>query len=178
MMNPTQTAIINRCQDLELSVSFGPGGPIDKALRQLNHLEVHQLGDELGYLGRGEPDFTIRRRYREALDAIVRDLERRARLSEKDRIQQLALTAKSEKRETCQCGAKHTPGAKYYVTAVDGKKTIPLSGPYPTHAEAVAMVDEMKELAIKLDPKAAFASFGTAAMKSSYRKKGVLDSYR
>jgi hypothetical protein len=169
--------IIRRCQDVELGLGASPGGPLDPLIRQLSNDDVLDLINYLDYLTRGDP-YTPQWRYNNLIDFLRTNLTHRSKLEQNIKFGHLAQLAREQKRETCECGAKHTAGSKYYVSAIDGKKTVLLSGPYATHAEAVALVDEIKDLAIKLDPKAAFASFGTVAMKSTYRKKGILDRYK
>lgn len=169
-MKRASLRLLDRCEDLEL----GFPGPLD-LVREVPDDEVAALLDELDYRARGQPDPEIRRRYNNLVDILKKDIERRSSNTKKDRQQYLASLARKTGKETCECGERHPRGANFYVTAIDGRKTIPLSGPYPTHAEAVARVDEIRELAIKMDPGAAFASFGTTAMKSSYKKRGVLD---
>ena len=170
--------IINRCLNEELSTGAGPGGPIASLTRDLPTSDIQSIIAELDYQSRAEPRQNIRWRYNQVVDFLKRELDHHSSLERKTRIQTLAHSAKLRGQETCECGAEHPSGAKYYVTAIDGKKTLPLSGPYPTHAEAVAMVDEVRELAIRLDPGAAFASFGTVAMPRTYWKRGILDQYK
>lgn len=163
--------ILNRCEDLELSFP----GLVPQQVRELPDTDVQVLVDEVDYRARGESNGDVRRRYNNLIVILKNDLDRRAVQRANTRVQHLASLARQTGRETCECGNSHPSGANFYVTVIDGRKTIPLSGPYPTHAEAVAMVDEVKERALAADPGAAFASFGTTAMKASYNKRGVLD---
>lgn len=55
------------------------------------------------------------------------------------------------------------PGA-YYVSAIDGPRSALLAGPWPTHAEALAMVDRVRALANELDPRSHWYAFGTARL--------------
>lgn len=78
---------------------------------------------------------------------------------------------------SCPCGRKHDdegrasgPG-KFYVSVEDGpKKFNVVAGPYDTHAEALAVVEPVKRLAIDgvdggpCDPYAHFYSWGTVRM--------------
>jgi hypothetical protein len=163
--------ILSRCEDLEL----GFPGLIPQQLRDLPDTDVQVLAEEVDYRARGASDEEVRRRYNN-LDRIIKDdLDRRAVQRARERVQHLSSLSRQTGRETCECGHAHPSGANFYVTATDGKKVVPLSGPYPTHAEAAAMVDEVREKALEVDPGAAFASFGTTAMKASYSKRGVLD---
>jgi hypothetical protein len=167
--------VVRRCQDLELSSGAGSGGPIDSITRQLSTPEMSKLIKKLDYETRGEPNQIVRNRYNNVSDFLKEVLKRRSVVNEKRKIQMRAHTARQEMRETCECGALHPQGANFYVTAADGNKVIPLSGPYPTHAEAVAMVDEIKEAAVEVDPSSAFTAFGTTAMKNTYRKPGIFN---
>ena len=65
----------------------------------------------------------------------------------------------------------------YYVSAVDGPKFALLAGPYPSHAQALDMVDTVTAVAMKLDPKAAFYGFGTCRMRDDYNRPGVLNNH-
>lgn len=167
--------IMRRCQDLEVDAGAGPGGPIDSLARKLSRSEVSKLIGQLDHESLGEADQIVRNRYNNVVDFLREILRRREAVNKKLGIKQRAGVARRERRETCDCGAAHPPGANFYVTVTDGGKLLPLAGPYKTHAEAVAMVDEVKELAIKTDPSAAFASFGTTAMPGSYAKPGIFN---
>ncbi len=68
------------------------------------------------------------------------------------------------------------PG-NYYVSAVDGPKFALLAGPYPSHAQALGMVATVTDIAMKLDPKAAFYGFGTCRMRDNYNRAGVLNAH-
>jgi hypothetical protein len=137
--------------------------------------EVAELALELDYLARGEPDPVVRRRYEATMDFLREDLARRERGIARERLQELAREARRTGRETCECGERHTPGASYYVSAVDGGRSALASGPYDTHAEALARVDEVREKAVRQDGQAHFYSWGTVAMPGTHRKKGQLD---
>lgn len=54
-------------------------------------------------------------------------------------------------------------GGNYFVSAVDGDKTYYMAGPYKVHAEALAMVDDVRNLAIQHDKtgRAWFLAWGT-----------------
>ena len=79
--------------------------------------------------------------------------------------------------ETCECGEVHHFKANYYVSAEDAGRSVLLAGPYKTHAEALHNENLVRQIALKNDPLAAFYSFGTVAMKHSYAKPGILNSY-
>lgn len=49
----------------------------------------------------------------------------------------------------------------YYVSAIDGPRSALVSGPYPTHQQALDLVPAKRAEAEKLDPKAVFYAFGT-----------------
>jgi hypothetical protein len=57
-------------------------------------------------------------------------------------------------------------GKGYYVSAVDAGNYWLLSGPYDSHAAAIADVDDVQEIAIKNNPFAHFYSFGTCLAQS------------
>lgn len=69
----------------------------------------------------------------------------------------------------------HQPG-NYYVSIKDGQKFGLLAGPFKKHAEALAMVDKAKAMALELNPaQAVWAAYGTVRMKDGYTKPGVLN---
>jgi len=154
---------------------LGFPGTAGYIVREIPDDTVQALIVELDYRLRAQPDPNIRRRYHNMIDILKKDLDRRALYAQKTRRQELATIARETGRETCECGKKHPTDANFYVTAIDGRKVVPLSGPYATHAEAVAMFDDVRERALAVDPGAAFASFGTTAMKKNYTKRGALD---
>lgn len=53
------------------------------------------------------------------------------------------------------------PGA-YYVSVIDGNRRALLAGPWPTHREALAMVDTVSAGIIDKWPEAHWYAFGTA----------------
>ena len=63
-------------------------------------------------------------------------------------------------------GERYAPVAPrdYYVTLQRGKRTAFLLGPYKTHAEVLANVEEGRRLASKVDPWADFDAFGTSSL--------------
>jgi hypothetical protein len=65
----------------------------------------------------------------------------------------------------------------YYVTMVRGKRVAWLLGPYPTHNEALALVDAGKRLASAVDPWSDFDAFGTSSLPClPTNPRGVLNS--
>jgi hypothetical protein len=75
----------------------------------------------------------------------------------------------------CTCGEKHTPGAKYFVSAMDGNRFWLMAGPFPSHPEALEMVNVVNAMACDLDPRACFFAWGTVAMKSDCVKSGRMN---
>jgi hypothetical protein len=174
-MTPAE-CIIRRCQDLELGLSDHLGGILGRHADKMSTPEVRALVIELDHLSRGESDPVVRRRYEGAGRFLAGPvLEMRARAASRERIAHLAREARRTGRETCECGERHTPGASYYVSAADGGRSALASGPYDTHAEALAKVDEVRERAVRQDGQAHFYSWGTVAMPGTYRKKGQID---
>lgn len=55
------------------------------------------------------------------------------------------------------------PGA-YYVSVIDGPRRALLAGPWPTHAEALAMVETVRTKACELDGRGHWYAFGTARL--------------
>lgn len=56
----------------------------------------------------------------------------------------------------------------YYVTAVDGPRVCLMAGPYPTHREALALVDGVRGIATDRDGRGHFYAWGT--MRSETNK--------
>lgn len=52
----------------------------------------------------------------------------------------------------------------YYVSVIDGPRKAILAGPFKTHKEALAAVEPTKEAWWDLDPRAAFAAWGTCGI--------------
>jgi hypothetical protein len=65
----------------------------------------------------------------------------------------------------------------YFVSAVDGGRHWLLSGPYASHAAALADVDAAKKLAIDNDPRAHFFAFGTCRYPLNSGKIGRLQKH-
>lgn len=63
----------------------------------------------------------------------------------------------------------------YYVSAIDGTRSARVRGPYPTHAEALAMVDESSRVLTTIDPRAHFYAFGTCRSEADLGP-GYLDA--
>ena len=79
------------------------------------------------------------------------------------------------------CNSETCPAGNYFVTAIDGPNWFPMSGPYATHAEALADVDKALKIANEYDGRAWFMAWGTARMPVDTRhtagilnKKGLL----
>lgn len=73
--------------------------------------------------------------------------------------------------------APDTAPGPYYVSAVDGSHKVLASGPYQTHAEALALVDRALHLADQHDGRAWFAAWGTVRMQPNYTSPGVLQKW-
>ena len=63
------------------------------------------------------------------------------------------------------------PGS-YYVSVVDGEQVALLSGPWPTHQEALDRVRACKRLAHEQFPKSVFFAFGTLRHDPSFNRPG------
>lgn len=72
-----------------------------------------------------------------------------------------------------------TPDTKpgnYYVTAINGKSTAWLAGPFRDgHRAALNMVAAAKKIAQEVDPRAFWYAYGTARTDYSYDRAGVLN---
>ena len=66
------------------------------------------------------------------------------------------------------------PGA-YYVSVVDGPRHQILAGPFGTHAETLARVEECRRLANELDPRAHWYAFGACRVEGGTRP-GILNA--
>lgn len=51
----------------------------------------------------------------------------------------------------------------FYVSAINGTRKFLVSGPYPTHAEALALVNHARRQACERDPRGYFMEWGTAS---------------
>ena len=67
------------------------------------------------------------------------------------------------------------PGS-YYVSCIYGEKRALLYGPLPSHAAALAMVERVRAVAVEVDPRAHWYSFGTARADVDYTRPGVLNA--
>lgn len=54
----------------------------------------------------------------------------------------------------------------YYVSCVDGPRVALPAGPFATHAEALAAVDEQRTKWAELDPRTHFAAWGTCRVRA------------
>lgn len=64
----------------------------------------------------------------------------------------------------CSCGASHAtdaPGSGYFVSVIDGPRQGLAAGPYDTHEEALADVEEVRRIGEDVDPRAVFYAWGT-----------------
>jgi hypothetical protein len=80
--------------------------------------------------------------------------------------------------EPCGCLAgshNHGDPGGFYVTVKDGRRTGWLLGPYATHGEALAHVDDGRRLARAVDDRAAWYAFGTSRICDGHRPPGVLN---
>jgi hypothetical protein len=57
----------------------------------------------------------------------------------------------------------------FYVSVIDGKRRALLAGPYDTHDEALALVEQVRRKAYDIDPKSHFYAFGTAGSDEELR---------
>jgi len=65
----------------------------------------------------------------------------------------------------CPCGADHSAdaeGSRYFVSVRDAGRSGFPAGPYATHAEALADVEAVREIAYRLDGMTHFFEWGTA----------------
>lgn len=64
----------------------------------------------------------------------------------------------------------------YYVTMIRGTRVAWLLGPFPTHAEALALVNRARSMASKIDPRSDFDAFGTSSLpRFESGRRGVLN---
>lgn len=56
------------------------------------------------------------------------------------------------------------PG-NYYVSVMDGDRRALLLGPFPTHQQALDMVEPVRAKGLELDPRALWYEFGTARLQ-------------
>lgn len=66
------------------------------------------------------------------------------------------------------------PG-NYYVSVVDADRFNVLAGPFPTHQQALDLVETVRRIAEECDPRACWYGFGTTRMKDDYTKPGLLN---
>ena len=72
---------------------------------------------------------------------------------------------------TWECIAAQEPDPQpghYYVTAQDGNRSWHVCGPWPTHAEALAALPDVRAYASQRDPRGAFMGWGTGRIDSEH----------
>ena len=81
---------------------------------------------------------------------------------------------------TCTCGQAHHPGARYYASVRRDDVVIVLAaGPYLSHQEALAVVDDVREIAVECynpDGRAYWYAYGTVGMPHDYTTPGTLNA--
>ena len=87
--------------------------------------------------------------------------------------------------EPCACGGGHPVGATYYASVIEdsargaASPMVLAAGPFPTHAEALAVVDRVRALVLaKWNPggRAHWYGFGTVAMAPDFTRPGKLNA--
>jgi hypothetical protein len=74
------------------------------------------------------------------------------------------------------CTAVECPDIqRYYVSARNAGQTWLMAGPYMTHKEALARVNQTRDIADKHDGRAWFMAWGTVRMPWEYSKPGTLN---
>jgi hypothetical protein len=77
------------------------------------------------------------------------------------------------------CTSENCPSpGSYYVTCVDGPRYWNMSGPYSTHAAALADVDKALKIANEHDGRAWFMSWGTTRMADELKEPGMLQKHK
>ena len=84
----------------------------------------------------------------------------------------------------CSCGQPHPEGARYYASVVErpGDPETPMvlaAGPFPSHPEALAMVDRVRALVLARfnpDGRAHWYGFGSVAMGGDFKTPGTLNA--
>lgn len=64
----------------------------------------------------------------------------------------------------------------YYVSAIDGTRKVFARGPFPTHREALAVVDATRAIVSRHDPRAPWYAWGTARSETD-AGPGALDRW-
>lgn len=84
----------------------------------------------------------------------------------------------------CAC-AEHPEGATFYASVIESpdrgpdSKMVLAAGPFPTHAEALAVVDKVRALVLaRYNPngRADWYAFGTVAMAGDFTRPGKLNA--
>ena len=79
---------------------------------------------------------------------------------------------------SCPCGERHRPGARYYVSVLDGGRWLAVVGPFLTHQEALGRVNAVSVVVCNQynpDGRADFYAYGTVAMPHDYVTPGRLN---
>ena len=79
---------------------------------------------------------------------------------------------------SCGCGARHHVGAQYYASVTDGPDRVILAaGPYRTHQEALAVVNDVWETVTeRYGESAHWYAYGTVAMPFRHTEAGKLNA--
>lgn len=70
-----------------------------------------------------------------------------------------------------------TAPGPYYVSVKDGARFALASGPYATHAEALALVNRTRDICVENDGYLHFASYGTVRCKPECNSPGTLQKW-
>ncbi len=76
----------------------------------------------------------------------------------------------------CECES-HPDGANFYVSVKDGSRSNVLAGPYSTHPEALAHVEQIRAWAERVNDRAVFYAFGTVAMAPDFNRPGMANQH-
>ena len=96
----------------------------------------------------------------------------------------IAAYAHAAPAPTCACAA-HPEGANFYASVIEAPDRGPESpmvlaaGPFPTHADALAVVDKVRAIVLaRYNPngRAHWYGYGTAAMAADFTRPGKLNA--
>ena len=99
----------------------------------------------------------------------------RERVSPKRALEQMAYRIKNGSNAAPDAADKANPRKKYYVTMIRGDRVARLAGPFDTHEEALAHVDQARKVANEVDPRSHWDAFGTSGIESDNHAPGVLN---